>query len=470
MLRTLLRISHIAGLGLMIYLFFLHEDRTPYDIGAGIGVIGLFGLIGYYLYDGVESRSVSRFLDILLKISLACLSFPFTVYPFPFIIGIFTSMPFIYSVCPVYLYIEITLYIFLIITFILFFFLRASFLNPFFRISFISLSKILPIIIIIARIIFCIISVPLEIDAFQTTSLICSIVSSCCIAGILSSKPPIRFFIPTNKYTLYLRSFKDHSMDHPLNGVLSQFPHPIWQVANPGLYSDNSIISSFYLPTANWKKHIDYYIDRAEMVFVKLAKTVGVQWEIFHHDQYIEKFIFYIPGNTGATLTKTYNEFNSNHPITKCISTISTIARGPVFFCLYRNICYYSISISDIISFLQTRRPTAIVNSFIFEYETQNKISVARENRKDYKLKDSIIRTLKPLTISNVVIILGRAGLALIYCIILIFVAGFIIGCILTILSIFGIEVQMNVYFDTIIMASLVVGLFVIIGAALSRL
>lgn len=467
MLKAILRISHIAGLVLMIYLFFIHEDRTFHDIGYGIGVIGLFGFIAYFLYGGDKSKLSPRFLDILLEVSVICLSFPFIIYPFPLLIGIFTSMPFIYSVCPEYLWIEVTLYILLFITLILFYIFRSSILNPIFRINFISLGKILPIIIIISRIVFLIISIPLEIDGFQTTSLICSFVTACIIAGVLSDMPPIRFFIPSSRYTLYLRSFNDYSMGAH-NDILSQFPYPVWQVANPNIFSSNSIISSFYLPTANWKDHLNYYIDRAEIVFVKLANTPGVQWEIFHHDQHIEKFIFLISENTGTTLAETYNEFNHDHSIVECISTISAALHGPVFFCLYNNTCFYSISISDIISFLQTRKPTSSIKSFVLENKIQKKISIANANSKKYKVEDSIIQILKPITTSNIIKILGRAGLALMYCIILIFAIAFVAGCILTILSIFGIEVQINMFFEAIIMTSMIGGLMLIIIKVLS--
>lgn len=149
-------------------------------------------------------------------------------------------------------------------------------------------------------------------------------------------------------YVLFLRSFsfdEKERKEHVLDFVLKKFGLPILKIGNPKSFFPKGIGESFYLPTTDWKKQLDYYIKKAKYVFSVVDVTEGVFWEMFRHLDMMEKFVYYISDKkTLFSFVKMHEsrEF-SKTSLMYCFKTIledETIEK--VAFCIRDNCCYYS--------------------------------------------------------------------------------------------------------------------------------
>lgn len=97
------------------------------------------------------------------------------------------------------------------------------------------------------------------------------------------------------RYLIFLRSFNYQEQSDRLNVALSKLNLPILKIGDPRGLNPNGIGDVFYLPSSNWKKQLEYYIQRAQMIVCAIDGTEGVAWEILTHSELSEKFVYHIP-------------------------------------------------------------------------------------------------------------------------------------------------------------------------------
>lgn len=204
-----------------------------------------------------------------------------------------------------------------------------------------------------------------------------------------------------DSYILFLRSFTFDSYEHEiypvLNKVLFHIPHlHILKIGNPKTFWPKGIGECFYLPSKNWQKHLDYYIERAQFVFSVVDNTEGVLWEMFNHIKHYPKFIFYI-----SDINKLRNIVNTNtsqeveeHVLMKCFRELlnkDSIKRGAFF--LYNNQCYYSNDSEYIVECRMNNKLKGL-QSFTAEYVIDEVISKESPDVSYYDFLRNVIKKL----------------------------------------------------------------------------
>lgn len=159
------------------------------------------------------------------------------------------------------------------------------------------------------------------------------------------------FYFRKARTILYLRSFEiDNSLlsekcISEIEKFRRQYNYNFIKVGNP-----NSIfeIDSYYLPTTNWKYHVDKLIRSHKLIFVVLGKTPGLAWEVIKHEEYWSKYVFYVPDKTTLDywIKLTNNERNTK--LSNIPSNIELKNNG-IAFCIENNIPYYSESIYHVV-------------------------------------------------------------------------------------------------------------------------
>jgi len=100
---------------------------------------------------------------------------------------------------------------------------------------------------------------------------------------------------------LYLRSFSEDENLYNQNelDIINCFAekerYKLVKVGNPKLLLTKATYIVYYLPTTNWKRHLDKLIKNSEYIYVSLSKTEGLIWEVVSHKEYWHKYIFSLP-------------------------------------------------------------------------------------------------------------------------------------------------------------------------------
>lgn len=155
------------------------------------------------------------------------------------------------------------------------------------------------------------------------------------------------FYFRKARTILYLRSFEiDNSLLSEksiaeIEKFRRQYNYNFIKVGNP-----NSIfeIDSYYLPTTNWKYHVDKLIRSHKLIFVVLGKTPGLAWEVIKHEEYWSKYVFYVPDKTTLDYWTKLTSDEGNIKLSNILSNIKLKDSG-IAFCIENNIPYYSESI-----------------------------------------------------------------------------------------------------------------------------
>ena len=187
------------------------------------------------------------------------------------------------------------------------------------------------------------------------------------------------------KFILYLRPFSfDHS-ESKISYSIKQFSSdkklPVLKISEPSrIIVDNEIdsynpFSEYILPHNDWKKELSFYISRASYIISVLDTTSGVFWEIFEHEEEIDKFVYYI--NDKTTLESVLNDsktikYTRTH-IYYCLKTISSFEDvDNMAFCIKGNICYFS-NLWNILLLMENRRKVIEYQSFELPCHSINK-------------------------------------------------------------------------------------------------
>ncbi len=97
---------------------------------------------------------------------------------------------------------------------------------------------------------------------------------------------------------LYLRSFSEDENIYNrneldiINCLAAKERYKLVKIGNPKLLLTNATYIVYYLPTTNWKRHLDKLIKKSECIYVSLSKTEGLIWEVICHKEYWHKYIF----------------------------------------------------------------------------------------------------------------------------------------------------------------------------------
>lgn len=159
------------------------------------------------------------------------------------------------------------------------------------------------------------------------------------------------FYFRKARTILYLRSFEiDNSLlsekcISEIEKFRRQYNYNFIKVGNP-----NSIfeIDSYYLPTTNWKYHVDKLIRSHKLIFVVLGKTPGLAWEVIKHEEYWSKYVFYVPDKTTLDYWIKLTNNEGNTKLSNILSDIELKNNG-IAFCIENNIPYYSESINHVV-------------------------------------------------------------------------------------------------------------------------
>lgn len=161
------------------------------------------------------------------------------------------------------------------------------------------------------------------------------------------------FLYAEDSYYLYLRSFQFDKKADSLLKTLPSDGKQIMKIGNPSsrlfpnLRSNSTIYHDvMFLPSSNWKKHLDYYIYKAFSVISVVDDTQGVVWEMFHHSEYYHKIVFYVDSSEKLCnlerMIAESEEFKSSPLLFYCISHLNKLElRAPFVFWIKGKRCYY---------------------------------------------------------------------------------------------------------------------------------
>lgn len=292
---------------------------------------------------------------------------------------------------PIFGYIEIALYLGCLISGVLFYFKKkGTIYNPKYRIAFTYIIRITLLYCFILRAYWTyqlFLSprefvwgvwpefIPLHIkSSYEFTCCLCA----GCFFRIYKNKQAL-FKIPANKrYVLYLRSFQGDK-EIAVSGDLIKFYKsrdlmPV-EVADPSQISENQSFLGYniFLLSADWKKEVSYYIKHAESVILCVGYSDGVQWEMYSHLQYLNKYLFYVPSTSVLTehISNIKQSYASN-PVAEAIEKLRHFSHQNLYFVIKDDRCYYSEDFETLINRecldgvlyvkLQTRIPPTITH------------------------------------------------------------------------------------------------------------
>lgn len=163
-----------------------------------------------------------------------------------------------------------------------------------------------------------------------------------CVGIYYGAKQKQFLVFSAKKYTLFLRSFGiDPNIE---DAIICSIPKcnetQILKIGNPRKHEKNN----FYVPSDNWKKHVSYYISRAEKVICVIDNTDGVRWEIMNHLEYAYKYWYYAYDISILQDIKTKFPIDSDYKkkMVFCINNlIEKHISGPITFRIINNKCYY---------------------------------------------------------------------------------------------------------------------------------
>lgn len=159
------------------------------------------------------------------------------------------------------------------------------------------------------------------------------------------------FYFRKARTILYLRSFEiDYSLLSEkciaeIKEFGRQYNYNFIKVGNP-----NSIfeMDSYYLPTTNWKFHVDELIRSHKMIFVILGKTQGLAWEVIKHEEYWPKYVFYVPDKATLDYWIKLTDYEGNKKLSTVLNNIEIKNNGAAFY-IENNTAFYSESIYHVV-------------------------------------------------------------------------------------------------------------------------
>lgn len=186
---------------------------------------------------------------------------------------------------------------------------------------------------------------------------------------------------------LYLRSFNSDKDKHQkqieetLVKVCSNLNLRICKIANPIRFNSN--VREFCLPVSNWKNELNFYIARAKYIFCIIDITEGVLWEMFEHQEFINKYIYCIRNkNTLQEIltNKIFRKFD-NSKLMISLKTISNLNyNGTIFLRFDSSKCFYSLNLKAI---LTNYKDNPKISSFTVDYTHSEHIENANYKRRD---------------------------------------------------------------------------------------
>ena len=170
-------------------------------------------------------------------------------------------------------------------------------------------------------------------------------------------------------YLLYLRSFQFDKNEHTISEPLEVVGIPVLKIGNPKTFFPKGVGDVFYLPSADWKKQLNYYIDRAEYVFSVVDITEGVLWEMFEHLEQYNKFVYHITDkeHLRVILSNAPKQEYKDSFLMKCYETILNDPK--IQSCsihIKDGICYYSDA-GTILKLISGQAPISGIPHFTIE-------------------------------------------------------------------------------------------------------
>lgn len=238
------------------------------------------------------------------------------------------------------------------------------------------------------------------------------------------------FLYAEDSYYLYLRSFQFDDKEDALLKWLPTGEKQIMKIGNPSNHLFPNIRSQktmyhdvLFLPSSNWKKHLDYYIYKAFSIISVVDDTQGVVWEMFHHSKYYHKIVFYVDSNEKLckleSMVAENNDYKSSPLLFYCINHLNYLkVTTPFVFWIKGQRCYYD-SVNIVPSLLSTKLDCTSKSYFDIETSLDETISkVALEDTSEYKRWNKTSRTLsfvrKTFSFINAKLPLGLIALAII--------------------------------------------------------
>ena len=207
---------------------------------------------------------------------------------------------------------------------------------------------------------------------------------------VLEGRPMFKdfhfLFYDRSRYLLYLRSFSFDDKEDVIAKYLDQLDLPVMKIGNPKTFFPKGIGETYYLPSVNWKEQLDYYISRAQCVFVAVDNTEGVLWEMFEHLEYLNKFIYYVEDRCKLEeMLKT----NTNHKIQSSIlmecfkKTLEKTENKSFCFRIIENKCFCSDA-KNIPALINNIEQNGMVPLFLVDF---SQLIVNTENNKERKYR-----------------------------------------------------------------------------------
>lgn len=200
--------------------------------------------------------------------------------------------------------------------------------------------------------------------------------------------------IPHFKFNLFLRPFYKDSNLIIDKEIKTSFTDELVEIADPMSKNGNENFTGkgFFLPFKDWKKELSYYINRANLVFCSIGISEGIMWEMFEHDEIIDKFIFYLDNNTATIkeIVQNVKEYHKNSKVFSVLYKLQSIeCERPFYFIIRGNNCFYGVNLSDITSFIEDNVNN--LNSFKFEC-CENIVNINKNKSANiaYLLKDFV--------------------------------------------------------------------------------
>ena len=231
-------------------------------------------------------------------------------------------------------------------------------------------------------------------------------------------------------YYLYLRSFlfdkkeDNKSVKLPSDRKTMRIGDPSTQLFPKFLSKKSCHHDVMFLPTHNWKKHLDYYIYKSFSVVCVVDNTQGVVWEMFHHSEYYHKIVFYVHSNETLRNLEAMISENKEKKLSPILyHSISQLNQqqlnAPFIFWLKGNRCYYNTDTSILASLLSTK--LGLTSEYFIDIDasvnetTAEKTSISSEPYKNWDIASafllharkalSFINTKLPLTMFYLIII-----------------------------------------------------------------
>lgn len=392
-----------------IWLFFIDEPSFSYTLG-GLFVVGmLIALGGGFISAAFSYEQLPKTISVLgsvFGIAIAIIG------------GIMVITPILYFfLVPLYLAIKHLCYnasipmfvglIWLCVILVMYLLMRYNFritlnVTPILRTVFYRLIQYFSIYAIIISAIYIpsadsigygnIIIGTMCLDSAEYGMVLLTILFVSLAFGVTMEGVASRIFyvtIPKIKYNFFLRPFYKDSYLEIDDEIKKYFPDELVEIANPiTKYGNESFNgSSFFLPVKDWKRELEYYIRRANLVFCCIGHSDGVKWEMFEHDEQLHKFIFYNDGIVSCdNIIESVGASNyASSKVYNALCRIGTIdISGRYYFIVRDNICLYSTNLSTIASYVIND----VKEDDLLEFEFGNQIN----NISDNSLGDSYKR------------------------------------------------------------------------------